>query len=322
MRKDWGHLLILVPVALIATGCAGGVGGAGSVGTGSPLNISLRQIAPDQVNTALAQAETDLRERRLDTALSGFQSVLRAQADNPRAHAGVAETYLAMGNGELALKAYAAWPESTAEQPLALQGRGIAHLLTNDEAAAHPLLSKAVEADPSLWRAWNALGLSNDRKRNWAQADQCYQRAAQANPGAAEIHNNRGYSLLQRGQHAASVPLFRQALQIDPTLEAARNNLTLATALQGGYEGALAAIPSETMPVALNNVGYAALLRGDYPSAETYLTRAVQTSPRHFERANENLRWLTYLRGAGTETAKAPVKAVKAAALPQPTPSP
>ena len=308
MRRSWRHLLVLVPAALIATGCAGTLG---SAGTGSPLDTSVRHIAPEQVSTALAQAEADLRERRLDTALSGFQSVLRAQPDNLRAHTGVAETHLAMGNGDLALKAYAAWPEQAAEQPQALQGRGIAHLLVGDDAAAHPLLTKAVEADPSLWRAWNALGLSNDRKRNWAQADLCYQRAAQANPGGAEILNNRGYSLLQRGDHAASIQLLRQALQIDPTLEAARNNLTLANALQGRYEGALTAIPSDTMPVALNNVGYAALLRGDYPSAETYLMRAVQSSPRHFERANENLRWLSYLRGAGPESAKAPAKPAK-----------
>jgi Flp pilus assembly protein TadD len=319
MRKAWKHLLVLVPAALIATGCAGNVG---SVGAGPPLDMSVRQITPEQVNPTLAQAENDLRERRLDTALGNFQSVLRVQPDNPRAHTGVAESYIAMGNGDLALKAYADWPGQTAEQPQALQGRGIAHLLTGNEAAAQPLLTKAVEADPSLWRAWNALGLTNDRKRNWTQADICYQRAAKANPGAAEVLNNRGYSLMQRGEHAASVSLFRQALQIDPTLEAARNNLTLATALQGRYEGALTAIPSEAMPVALNNVGYAALLRGDYPTAETYLTRAVQTSPRHFERANENLRWLTYLRGSGTENARAPSKAAKAASPVQLAPSP
>jgi len=308
MRRAWKHLLVLVPAALIATGCAGGVG---SVGAGAPLDMNVRQIAPEQVNPTLAQAENDLRERKHDAALGSFQSVLRVQPDNPRALTGVAESYIAMGSGDLALQAYAAWPGQTAEQPQALQGRGIASLLTGDDAAAHALLTKAVEADPSLWRAWNALGLSNDRKRNWAQADQCYQRAAQANPGAAEILNNRGYSLLQRGDHAGSIPLFRQALKADPTLEAARNNLTLANALQGRYEGALTAIPSESMPVALNNVGYAALLRGDYMSAETYLSRAVQTSPRHFERANENLRWLTYLRTAGSENAKAPSKAAK-----------
>ena len=110
---------------------------------------------------------------------------------------------------------------------------------------------------------------------------------------------------LQRGEHAKSVPLFQKALQVDPTLEAARNNITLAGALQGRYEGALASVSADTMPVALNNIGYVALLRGDYPSAETYLTRAVQTSPRHFERAYENLRWLNYVRGTGPAKAGA-----------------
>ncbi|HYH17740.1 MAG TPA: tetratricopeptide repeat protein [Azospirillum sp.] len=307
MMKFWGRILVLGSIALSVAGCASDFRGR----TGASAEAARQQMAPDQRTLVLAQAESDLRERKLDAALNGFLSVLQGYPDDPRAHAGTGETYLAMGNGELALKAYEAWPASIANGAEAFQGRGIAHVLLGDEAAARTNLTKAVEADPSLWRAWNALGLINDRGRNWAQADQCYQKAAQINPGAAEIYNNRGYSLLQRGDHASAIPLFNQALRIDPTLEAARNNLTLASALQGRYEGALTAIPSEVLPTALNNVGYAALLRRDYASAELYLTRAVQSSPRYFEKANENLRWLNYLRGASPEEARAarPAKA-------------
>lgn len=305
MKRAWRHLLVLIPAALIATGCAG------IRGTGDGLDVNAGLMAPDQRDALLAQAEADLRERRLEAALNGFSSVQKALPNNARAQTGMAETYLAMGNAELALKTYAALPQHAAEQPQALQGRGIAALLLGDEAAALQYLSRAVEADPSLWRAWNTLGMLHARTRNWAQADVSYQRAAQANPGAAEIHNNHGFSLIQRGDYAAAIPLLTQALKIDPAMEAARNNLTLATALQGRYETALAAIPSEALPVALNNIGYAAMMRRDYPTAESYLTRAVQSSPRHFAQANENLRWLTYLRGTAPEDAKALPKVTK-----------
>lgn len=317
MRKRWGQLLVLGSIVLTVAGCAGDPTGM----AGGTADTGRQQVGADQRNAVLAQAEGDLRERKLDTALNGFLSVLNAYPDDPRAHAGVAETHLALGNGELALKAYDAWPAPMAGRADAFQGRGIAHLLLGEEAAARADLTKAVEADPSLWRAWNALGLINDRIRNWAQADQCYQKAAQANPGAAEILNNRGYSLVQRGDYAAAVPLLNQALRLDPTLEAARNNLTLASALQGRYEGALTAIPADVLPVALNNVGYAALLRGDYASAEVYLTRAIQSSPRHFEKANENLRWLNYLRGASPDERRAPVKPAKSPAPAVPGPA-
>lgn len=311
MRKAWRHMLVLVPAALMASGCAG------PREVAPALDVNVRQVAPDRVDAMLAQAEADLAERRLQNALSGFSAVLKAVPDNLRARAGIAETYLAMGQGDLALKAYAAWPAEEAEQPHILQGRGIASLLTGSAELAEPPLYKAVEADPSLWRSWNALGLIHDRKRDWAEADRCYERATQANPKAAESYNNWGYSMLQRGDYARSIPLLQTALQNDAALEAARNNLALAGALQGRYEGALAAVPADTMPVALNNVGYAALLRGDYSSAETYLTRAVQTSPRHFERAYENLRWLKYVRGGGTGGAEAPFDAAKASPKPQ-----
>jgi len=307
MRKRWRHLFVLVPAIMVVGGCT-----TTARGPEAPLDLAARQVPADQMEALLAKAEADLRERRLESALNGFTSVLKASPDNARAQAGLAETHLAMGDGEMALRAFDGVAGPLAGQPHVLQGRGLAHLLVGNPAAAQPLLTRAVEADPSLWRAWNALALLADRQRNWAQADAAYQRAKEAAPAAAEVYNNHGYSLLQRGQHAAAVPLFQQALLLDPSLEPARNNLTLAGALQGRYEGALAAVPAENIPVALNNVGFAALLRGDYPAAETYLSRAVQSSPRHFERANENLRWLTYLR-EGAPAAPAP-----AAAAPSP----
>lgn len=328
MRRTSWLALIWLPVILLAGGCSGGLSTIGAP-------VALRQVPPPQLEAMLAQAETDLRERRLDTALNGFASVLQAEADNARARSGLAETHLAMGNGELALKAYEGWPGDAAAQPAALQGRGIAQALQGNTAAARQLLTEAVTADPSLWRAWNALGTLHDRQHDWRQADAAYQRALAAHPESAEILNNQGYSFLLRGSHAAAIPFFHKALQRNPKLDAARANLTLANALQGRYEAALASVPAEHLPVALNNVGFAALVRGDYPAAETYLNRALQDSARHFDKANDNLRWLAYLRGPapagrpaklarGPAPAPAPVLAAVSAPdiVPDPAPAP
>jgi Flp pilus assembly protein TadD len=293
-----GPLLAVCAVALVA-GCAG-VGDSGAGSRGGPGIV----LAPGQIEGTLAQAAADQRDRRLDKALSGYLAVLTTDPGNTRARDGAADTCLAMGNAGLALKMYDSAPSDQAERPQALQGRGLALLQAGGDEAARDLLVRAVNADPSLWRSWNGLALLHDRQHEWVQADAGYRSAADANPEAAEVFNNWGYSLLQRGDRDAAIAYFQQALRIDPALEAAGNNLVLAMALQGQYERALAASPAAGLPVALNNVGFAAIVRGDYDSAETYLVRAVQASPRYFERASENLRWLNYLRAGESEAAR------------------
>ncbi len=290
MKTAWAQIAVATTLAL------------GACAAPQPPAVQQEAIAPkasdEDVRTRLAQAHADLAEGRIEAARKGFDTVLKARPANVSARAGLAETYLAEGDGERALVVYAALPSAEAEQPAALQGRGIAHLLTGDDSGAEPLLAKAVAADPTLWRAWNGLGLIHDGQGRWGEADRAYRMAAEAAPSAAAIHNNWGYSLLQRGEDAQAINHLRKALELSPTLEAAKGNLTLARALTGNYEAALAASPADGLPVALNNVGFAALLRGDYAAAEDFLSRALQSSPRHFPSARENLRWLNYLKAA------------------------
>lgn len=297
MKRPGMSACLLLPALLLAAGCAGT----------RPLepssSLELQRMSVDQIETALNQADADLGAKKLEAALSGFSNVLKTDAANERALVGLAETHLAMGNGELAMKTVESWPAHLSARPHGMQTRGMASLLAGNDEAAQRYLTAAVGADPSLWRAWAALGRVHDRRRDWPQAETAYQRALQVNPQSAELLNDRGYSLLLRGKHAEAEASLQKALQVDPTLEAARNNLTLALALQGRYDTALASIPAENIPVALNNVGFAALVRGDYRSAETYLNRAIETSPRHFEKAAENQRWLAYLRSSSPKLA-------------------
>lgn len=278
--------LLLLLLLAAASGCA-----PPPHDSGPPLTLA------DPFETALERAEQDLRRGRPEVASKGFAAALKERPADLRSRAGLAESYLAMGRGDAATAVYAGWPSGEAEAPQVTQGRGLAALLAGDTAAAEALLSRAVNADPSLWRAWNALGLLHDRSRDWDQADHCWRQALAVRPDAATVHNNRGYSLLRRGRHADAAEALRKARELDPTLGEAQGNLVLAHALDGGYDRALATVPSEALPEALNNVGVAALLRGDYASAEAYFLRAIQDSPRHFERAHENLRWLRHLKG-------------------------
>ena len=63
-------------------------------------------------------------------------------------------------------------------------------------------------------------------------------------------------------------------------------------ALQGQYDDALAGVPSEALPDALNNAGYAALLRGDYARSRILLLQAIELSPSFHQPAWSNLQFL------------------------------
>ncbi len=175
------------------------------------------------------------------------------------------------------------------------QGLGLVRLRQGDLAAAQTALDAAVAGDPTLVRAWTAKGVIADRQRDFKAADAAYGRAVGLDPNSATALTNRGYSLMLRGRHAEAEADLARATTIDPGLDAARTNLRLARALQGRYREAFADSTKAGLAADLNTVGFAAMARGDYPTAETYFNRALALNPRFDQTAWANLRYLKSL---------------------------
>jgi Flp pilus assembly protein TadD len=254
--------------------------------------------SPEAAGAQLDRAEADLRAGRYDRAIEGFSTVLHMNEANARARIGLSEAHLALGRPDMAIRLLEGWETPAEYRATVTQNRGIAWLLTGENDKAKALLSEAVAMDISLWRAWTALGTVHDRSRDWDQADLCFKQALMANPRSGAVFNNHGMSLMLRGKAADAIREFRQAIQVEPSLKAALDNLALATALEGRYEMAMAAVPSDKLPATMNNAGFAALSRGDLVRAEDLFTQAVKSSPRHFQQAEENLRWLRYIKSS------------------------
>jgi Tfp pilus assembly protein PilF len=220
-----------------------------------------------------------------------FVQALDQQPDNAEAKLGLAETYLATG---AVRQAQAAFDELAAGGPAtveiaAKQGLGISLLLIGQADKAQDVLLRVVDADPSAWRAWNALGRCHDLKERWTEAEQAYAMALKAKPDAYAVHNNAGMSLLAQARHGEAEGRFLDALALRPDFDLARNNLRFALALQGRYRDAFAGAGRQELPAVLNNVGYAAMLRGDSDRAKAYFARAMEASPHFLEIAHENL---------------------------------
>ena len=285
---------------IVLGGCA--LPGRDRPGTGGDDDA---QAPPRQVVAAIELGEAALAEERFADAAARFQEALQRDPDNARARLGLAEAFLGTGATAQALATFESLEEPGEPAQAARQGRGIALVLGGRAEEGRDLLLEAVADDPGLWRAWNALGRSYDRERQWARAQESYERALGANPEAAIVHNNLGFSYLGQGRYDEAAARFGRALELAPELRAARTNLRLALAFQGRYAEAVAGVPPNDLPRVLNNVGYAALLLGDHDRARAFFQRALEASPNFYEPAWRNLQYLGQLEDRAAPAAPA-----------------
>ena len=244
----------------------------------------------------LALAERALSDNRHEDARRLIERVLLSEPENWEARLLLAELRLASGAPQLAEPIFESLIDKAGITGRALQGHGIALTLQGNLDGGVESLQRAVAEDSGLWRAWNALGFHHDSNQDWAAAENSYDKALEGNSNSALIYNNRGYSRLTQKRLEEAVADFDRALRLDPEFEVARENLRLALAWQGKYVHAMAGASNRDMARILNNIGFIALMRGDYGNAEAYLLRAMEADPRYNETAARNLSYLKQVR--------------------------
>jgi Flp pilus assembly protein TadD len=230
-----------------------------------------------------------LSEQRLVDAARMIDQSLIVGDRNPMLLILSGELSLARGRHEAARDLFRQAQAHAEVRALALQGLGVCLSVMGKSDEALAVLKEAVAADSHAWRAWNALGQEHDRRRDWSAARAAYDHAVAESGGSALALNNRGFSSLLQGRIDEAVTDFVAALQKRPDLTAARTNLRLAMAMKGEYERALAAAPQEDRAALLNNVGYAAMLRGDQANARSLFNQALTAKGQFYSRAAYNL---------------------------------
>ena len=260
-----------------------------------PEVAALPIIEPAAPGT-LALAERALSESRHQDAGRLIERVLLAEPENWEARLLLAELHLASGDPRRAGPIFESLIDQADADGRALQGYGIALTLLGNLDGGMESLQRAVAQDSGLWRAWNALGYHHDSNRDWVAAADSYGKALEGNPDSVLIYNNRGFSMLLQKRLKEAVADFNRALRLDPEFEIARENLRLALAWQGKYVHAMAGASNRDMARILNNIGFIAVMRGDYGNAEAYLLRAMEADPRYNETAARNLTYLKQVR--------------------------
>jgi Flp pilus assembly protein TadD len=168
----------------------------------------------------------------------------------------------------LAARAYSRAAQIDPVHARALAALGLCYFESRQFEPAAEMLSRAVAADLTQWRAHNALGLIDDTRGAHESAAMHYTAALAIRPDSAAVLNNRGYSSYLAGNLEAAERDFRAALAVDTEYDRAWHNLGLVFARQGRYETALTILGRVgSRHVAANDVGYIAMVSGDYAAA-------------------------------------------------------
>ena len=234
----------------------------GRVDTAESLVVRLQYVDPKNPEVRIARGEILIRQARYGKAIEIFGQLIEDKKLLARAH----------------------------------QGRGLANLQMGNSYVAMGELKKAVALNKELWRSWNALGYYYDTVHKWNEAERNYDAALAIRRDKASIFNNRGSSKLMQRKYADALADFRVALKLDPNLAAASMNIRLTLAWLGRYVEAIAGAAKREYPVVLNNVGYIAMIKGEYAAAEAYFVRAMELSPSYHEIAATNLNKLEALK--------------------------
>ncbi|MCG6954777.1 MAG: protein kinase [Gemmatimonadetes bacterium] len=193
-----------------------------------------------------------------DEAIAFFEHAVARDPDFGMAHAGLAQTYVELGESGI-LAASAAFPR------------------------AKQAVAEALRSDPGLGDAHRALAyLSAIWDYDWERAEREFRRALELNPSDADAYDLYARMCSAQGRHEEALVMVRRAKELDPLVVAVDLATTLIRA--GRYEeavtaaeGAVAVRPGYDR--ALATLGWAYLKSGRTEEGLAQLERAVATSP-------------------------------------------
>jgi len=252
----------------------------------SPVPAPVGQGAHD----LLVAARTAIQGQRLAEGTAIVARAVGAGASGPELDRVIADLAFASGRFAEARVRYEALLKVRPSDRSLLEPAAIAALKIGETDRAYVLLSKAEAAGGASWRVWNALGVLNDFKSDWAKADECYDEAVRLAPKEAGPMNNRGWSYLLRGDWRRASDYFERASVLDPGSKRIADNARLARdVIAADLPKRAPAESDESIAARLNDAGVAALILGDQPRAVAAFTHALDASGTWYKRAAKNL---------------------------------
>jgi len=108
-----------------------------------------------------------------------------------------------------------------------------------DEGATRTAAAKAIELDPNLAEAHQAMGVINASDWDWAGAEREFRRAIALNP---EVDSSLSSLLTITGRHAEAIALVERVVKVDPLSAQAQDRLGTTLYFARRYQDAVASV--------------------------------------------------------------------------------
>ncbi|MCB2226864.1 MAG: tetratricopeptide repeat protein [Desulfarculaceae bacterium] len=290
---------------MLATGCAStkDPGAARWLQRGEAEQLLAAQAAraeidpdPDKVpmeaSAMEAQGDVMASQGAPWTAMNQYRLALREAKgkSKTRLEGKIAGLDLRTGRFEVARDGFAKLTKAHPGQAVFWQGLGLAQIGLKEMPAAEASLTRAVNLDPSLWRAQNLLGVIYNQAKQPKKAEAAFRAALVSKPGNPALFNNLALSQIMLGDYQGAEASLRRALSLNPEHKKAANNLGLLLVSMGRNQEAFQTFASaEGVAQAHNNMGVLLAWRGEPMQAQHQFKAALQALPRYYPMAARHL---------------------------------
>jgi Flp pilus assembly protein TadD len=252
-------------------------------------------IKVSSVEDAVLKAEKAVREGKPDLAQLYFIKAYDLEPSNIQVLQKMANLYSELNKYELQEVSLNLMLKLQPNDVQIMEQYGLLQLKQGKYPEAEQKLLLVAAKQPN-WRAYNGLGILANLQGNPQKAEGFFRQADKLLPDSPELLNNIGFALYSANKLTEAVSYYDRALQINPGFKKALYNYALLQARSSNYEQAYSAFASiSSVAEANNNIGYIAMMNGDYLEANHYLQEAIKTAPHYYKKANDNLMRLELL---------------------------
>lgn len=217
-------------------------------------------------------------------AVTYFNRAVKSQPDRIDLQRGLAKSLVRAKQPTQAVtvwKKVVALPGATAEDRVGLSD---ALIRAGDWGQAEIELNK-VPPTHETYKRYRLEAMVADSKKEWKKADSFYETAVGLSTKPSSVLNNWGYSKLTRADYKGAEQLFSDALNYDPNMFTAKNNLVLARGAQRKYDLPIVKMTQVERAQLLHTLALSAIKQGDVTMGKGLLQEAIDTHPQHFEAA-------------------------------------
>jgi Flp pilus assembly protein TadD len=223
-------------------------------------------------------------------AIVQYQHAVEADPSLFRIHYKMGAMFLKKGLPQDAIQHFQEVLKHDDHDALTFEGLGEAYFRIGKEEEAEASFRKAIALQPDRWQTRNYLGMLLDRQKRHQDAIAEYEQGLRLRPDEATLLNNAGLAYYLLGRYEDAVQSFHRALLTGSGQPKIHNNLGLALAKLNRYHDALESFRrASNEEEAYNNLGVFFLSNGNAGNAIACFKKAIELSPRYYDKANDNL---------------------------------